>query len=118
MNCKRIMAGEILSELIQLLYFPECKTPRLTIHVIFSKIFGLASFLNVNCKYGYTPDFNISRKSFSGGNKVCDVNVRTYSMCVCGLETFCALIDIPRPMNQNSYDNITQVPLLFFSLKI
>ena len=108
----RILDVEILSELIQLLCCPECKTPRLTIHEVFSKKFGLASLLNVNCKCGYNTDFCTSRKCFSGGSKAFDVNRRTiYSMRACGqghagLEKFCALMNIPRPMTQNSYDNI------------
>ena len=92
----RILDVEILSELIQLLCCPECKTPRLTIHEVFSKKFGLASLLNVNCKCGYNTDFYTSRKCFSGGSKAFDVNRRMiYSMRACGqghagLEKFCA----------------------------
>ena len=99
---------EILSNIISILCCPECTKPCLKLSERFSHKNGLSSLLVISCECGYKRDFYTS----SSCGKSYDINRRTvYTMRACGqgyrgIEKFCALMNMPRPMTNRCYDKI------------
>ena len=104
----RIIDMEILSNIISILCCPECTKPCLKLSERFSHKKGLSSLLVISCECGYKHDFYTS----SSCGKSYDINRRTvYTMRACGqgyrgIENFCALMNMPRPMTNRCYDKI------------
>ena len=102
----RFMDVEILSVVFESLCCPDCKTSRLTLKENIIQKKGLAILFQVTCKCGYKKEFYNSK--YCG--KAYDVNRRIiYTMRSCGhgyrgVEKFTALMDMPKPMAQKSYD--------------
>ena len=89
---------------------------------------GLSSLIYIKCtkcKYineSYTSS-TIKSNAGTPGRNTFDVNIRaTYAMRRCGvglagMETFCGLLNMPPPISQHSYDNISKKVLLLRKLR-
>lgn len=104
----RILDVEIISELFNELYCPACKLEHLKLHEKLIEKKGLSSLLFVYCCCGYEREFRTSRQC----GKFFDVNTRlTYAMRSIGqgyssIEKFTALMNLPKPMTQKSYEKL------------
>ena len=104
----RIIDVELLSQVIKVLSCPECKNDELALHENFSEKQGFASLLYIHCTCGYKKEFRTSR-TYSCKQSF-DVNTRLiYSMRSIGqgyasIEKFTTLMNMPKPMTQNSFN--------------
>lgn len=117
----RLMDMEIMQVIISQLCCPECGDA----NTIFLeedeyKRKGLSSFLSLKCSCGYQNCFYTSKvvdkvDENKGGMKPYEVNYRavyaTRSIGIdhSGLETFCGILNMPKPMTACNYNNISNI---------
>ena len=115
----RLFDMDILKNLICSLACPECSMTMLDFVEQFNMKKGLASYVSIVCKHcnysrnSYTsktffPSFEKSKST--KGMKSFEVNMRmVYAMRnngtdYSGIETFCAVMNLPKPMRRTNYD--------------
>ena len=90
---------------------PACKAATIKLSENFKKKRGLSSCLCLNCDCGFFKEFYTSKPAGKNGF---EVNKRAvYSMRSCGqgysgIQKFCALMNMPKPMTANNFDKITK----------
>ena len=108
MDGYRLIDMRILSELIECLLCPECKSPCIQIYENLAAKKGLASSVVLTCQCDFQRSFYTSKRAGKGF----EVNRRmVYAMRACGngysgIEKFTTLMNMPPPMTANNYDKI------------
>ena len=109
----RFVDMEILSTVIELLICPKCKLGHVTINEDATAKKGFASKLSVSCQRvacSFQEDFYTSKrvgKAFEV-NRRAVLGARNVGIGKTGLDKFAAVMNIPAPLNPNSYrDTVT-----------
>ena len=113
------MDMSVFADFITSLLCPECSECSLYIEEDFVKKKGLASLINVKC---YDCDFcitNYTSKTVTTdkvkGMRPFEINyravyaLRSVGVGFNGLEKVCGILNLPKPMTRNNYDNISNV---------
>ena len=110
----------ILRDIINNLNCPGCNSKNLLLFENTQKKKGLASYLSVKCcicgfvinRYTSSVLPNVDKRDHRG-MKTYDINARSvYALRSCGvghtgLEKICGLMNLPKPVARNNYDNIS-----------
>ena len=110
----------VLERLVGTLLCPDCCDNNLYVDTDESKRKGLASYIIIRCRCGYShgeytsPVINpVEEQERRGGEGTFDINIRSvYAMRSCGqghsaLERFCGMMNMPQPITKKNYSQLS-----------
>ena len=115
----RLLDMVILDGFITTFACPDCLECTLTVNENFTKTKGLSSFLSIECSNCQFSKGSYSSQTLTNdkenGMKPCEINyravyaLRSVGVGYSGFERLCGFLNLPRPMTQKNYDDISDV---------
>ena len=115
----RLLHLGVLERLVCTLLCPNCCDNNLYVDIDESQRKGLASYIIIRCRCGYShgeytsPVINPVEEQERMGAKTFDINIRSvYAMRSCGqghsaLERFCGTMNMPQPITKKNYSQLS-----------